>query len=155
VPSARISDRIGRKPVIYAACGIGAAGMGIAAIAPSIQVFVLGAVLMGAASGTFLAVDWALMTDIIPKAASGRYMGISNIAVASGGPVATIIGGLLIDIVGGPAETGDGPRAAFAAGIGLFVLAGVFLRRVDPRPRDVRLAEEIAHAEAAPAATTA
>ena len=155
VPSARISDRIGRKPVIYGACGIGAIGMAIAAIAPSIQVFVLGAVLMGAASGTFLAVDWALMTDIIPKAASGRYMGISNIAVASGGPVATIIGGLLIDIVGGPAETGDGPRAAFAAGIGLFALAGVFLRRVDPRPRDVRLADEIARAEPAPAATTA
>ena len=26
-------------------------------------------------AGTFLAVDWALMTDIIPKASSGRYMG--------------------------------------------------------------------------------
>ncbi|HYN69344.1 MAG TPA: MFS transporter [Candidatus Eisenbacteria bacterium] len=155
VPSARISDRIGRKPVIYVACAIGAVGMAIAAIAPSIQVFVLGAILMGVASGTFLAVDWALMTDIIPKAASGRYMGISNIAVASGGPVATIIGGLLIDAVGGPAETGDGPRAAFAAGIVLFILAGVFLRRVDPRPRDVRLADERAMAELAGATGSA
>ena len=27
-----------------------------------------------------LAVDWALMTDIIPKAATGRYMGLSNVA---------------------------------------------------------------------------
>ena len=34
-------------------------------------------------TGTFLAVDWALMTDIIPRASSGRYMGLSNVATAS------------------------------------------------------------------------
>ena len=38
VPSARVSDRIGRKPVIYASCLVGAAGLAIAAIAPSIPV---------------------------------------------------------------------------------------------------------------------
>ena len=31
VPSARVSDRIGRKPVIYASCVVGAAGLLIAA----------------------------------------------------------------------------------------------------------------------------
>jgi hypothetical protein len=30
---------------------------------------------IGVSSGSFLAVDWALMTDIIPKATTGRYMG--------------------------------------------------------------------------------
>ena len=34
VPSARISDRIGRKPVIYASCAIGFAGITLAALAP-------------------------------------------------------------------------------------------------------------------------
>ena len=29
---------------------------------------------LGVCLGVFLAVDWALMTDIIPKAESGRYM---------------------------------------------------------------------------------
>lgn len=135
IPSARLSDRIGRKPVIYAACAIGAVGMAIAAIAPSIEVFVLGVVLIGVASGTFLAVDWALMTDIIPKAASGRYMGISNIAVAAGGPFASVIGGSLLYVFGGDVRSGDGPRLAFAAAISLFVLAAVFLRGVDARPR--------------------
>jgi MFS family permease len=96
IPSARLSDRVGRKPVIYAACAIGALGMGVTAIAPSIEVFVAGVIAIGVASGTFLAVDWALMTDIIPKAASGRYMGISNIAVVAGGPFASVIGGTLL-----------------------------------------------------------
>jgi MFS family permease len=147
IPSARLSDRVGRKPVIYAACVFGAAGMAVTAISPSIEVFVLGVVMIGVASGTFLAVDWALMTDIIPKAASGRYMGISNIAVVVGGPFAAVIGGVLIYFFGGAVRSGDGPRAAFAAAIGLFLLAAFFLRRVDARPRQERLdAEEAVRA---------
>ncbi len=120
IPSARISDRIGRKPVLYAACAIGALGMGIAAIAPTVQVFLLAAVAIGIASGTFLAVDWALMTDIIPKAASGRFMGISNIAVAAGGPLASIIGGAALFVFTTGLVIGPlGPRVAFALAIGL------------------------------------
>ncbi len=45
----------------------------------------VGALLYGISAGIFLAVDWALMTDIIPKASSGRYMGLSNVATASAG----------------------------------------------------------------------
>jgi MFS family permease len=145
IPSARISDRIGRKPVLYAACAIGAAGMLIAAGAPSVQVFVLGAVLIGIASGTFLAVDWALMTDIIPNADSGRYMGISNIAVAAGGPLASVIGGAaLFLLTTGAIVAPLGPRAAFAAAVGLFLLAALFLRRVDVTPRGERLPDDLA-----------
>ncbi|HEY5629350.1 MAG TPA: MFS transporter, partial [Candidatus Limnocylindrales bacterium] len=83
IPSARISDRVGRKPVIYVACLVGGFGLLVMAVSPNFWVFLVGAAILGSASGTFLAVDWALMTDIIPKAASGRYMGISNIAVAA------------------------------------------------------------------------
>jgi len=146
IPSAKLSDRVGRKPVIYAACAIGALGMAVTAIAPSIQVFVLGVVAIGVASGTFLAVDWALMTDIIPKAASGRYMGISNIAVVAGGPFASVIGGTLLFVFGGDVRSGDGPRAAFAAAIALFLLAAFYLRRVDARPRELRDQELVATA---------
>jgi MFS family permease len=143
IPSARLSDRVGRKPVIYAACAIGAVGMAVSAIAPSIEVFVVGVVAIGVASGTFLAVDWALMTDIIPKASSGRYMGISNIAVVAGGPFASVIGGTLLYFFGGEVRSGDGPRAAFAAAIGLFLLAAFYLRRVDATPRGGHPSDEV------------
>ena len=36
IPSARLSDRIGRKPVIYASCAIGFVGVTLAALAPAI-----------------------------------------------------------------------------------------------------------------------
>ncbi|HEX5240440.1 MAG TPA: MFS transporter [Candidatus Limnocylindrales bacterium] len=135
IPAARISDRVGRKPVIYVASGIGAAGLAVMALSPSFWVFLVGAAIVACASGTFLAVDWALMTDIIPKAASGRYMGISNIAVAAAGALAAAVVGPVMDAVGGPQQSADGPRAAYLAAVVFFILAAWFLRRVDPRPR--------------------
>ena len=138
IPSGIISNRVGRKPMIYLAAAVGSVGLAIAALAPSPPILLVGATLIGIGSGTFLAVDWALMTDIIPKASSGRFMGISNLAVGLAGPVAALVAGPIIDIVGGKAETADGPRAAFLAGIAFFISAAVFLRPVDPRPRELR-----------------
>jgi MFS family permease len=138
IPSGILSNRVGRKPLIYLASAIGGLGLAIISFAPSVEVVVLGATLIGIGSGTFLAVDWALMTDIIPKASSGRFMGISNLAVGLAGPVAGLFAGPIIDLVGGVAETGAGPRAAFLAGVALYVMAAVFLIPVDPRPRELR-----------------
>jgi MFS family permease len=125
--------------VIYVACLVGGVALVVLGLAPTIEVFVLGAVLMGIATGTFLAVDWALMTDIIPKAASGRYMGISNIAVASAGPLASVIGGTMLFLIGGELRKPEGPRAAYLLAVVVFVGAAFFLRRVDARPREERL----------------
>ena len=96
VPGGWISSRIGRKPVLFVAIALGVLGAVILAIGPDYWMVVAAAVPIGICSGVFLGVDWALMTDIIPKAESGRYMGISNIAVASAGPIASTIGGLLV-----------------------------------------------------------
>jgi MFS family permease len=136
VPAARISDRVGRKPVIWASCAIGATGLALVAGAPILAVGFLGALLYGVSAGTFLAVDWALMTDIIPKASSGRYMGLSNVATASAGVLAIAVGGTLMDIVGGPSLDGSGPRAALWMAVGLMGLGAVLLRPVDERRRE-------------------
>ena len=134
VPASRLSDRIGRKPVIYAACGIGAAGAGIAALAPTVPVAIMGGTLFGAANGIFLAVDWALMTDIIPRASAGRYMGMSNVATGSAPLFAAAIGGLVLDAVSTSSGDAAGARAAFLVGVVLFLIAAVLLRPViEPR----------------------
>lgn len=99
LPGSQISNRIGRKPVLYAAIAFGVAGGLIIAIAPEYWMVVAAAVPIGICSGVFLGVDWALMTDIIPKAQSGRYMGISNIAVAGAGPIGTTVGGILVFVL--------------------------------------------------------
>lgn len=130
VPASRLSDRYGRKPVIYACTALGAVGVGMIAAAPSVLVATLGAALFGASQGTFLAVDWALMTDIIPRAASGRYMGLSNVVTASSTTIAVIIGGPLIDAVNKAAGVGAGPRLELAFGVGYFIIGGLLLRPV-------------------------
>ena len=141
VPSARISDRIGRKPVIYTSCVVGGIGLLIAALAPSlpaseaklgvvpIEVYI-GAFLFGASAGTFLAVDWALITDIIPRASSGRYMGLSNVATSSSTVFAVMTGGLILDFVNNTFGLGTGPRAAYLLGAAYYVVGMICLRPV-------------------------
>jgi len=144
LPAGRMSDRIGRKPVIYVACAVAGAGMLIVAVAPIIPVVIVGAALFGAGSGMFLAVDWALMTDIIPKASSGRYMGISNVATATAGIFSLLTGGKLMDIVNGLATYGDGPRAAFLLAVVYFALGALLLRPVVEPLRARRVPEPTA-----------
>ena len=136
IPSARISDRIGRKPVIYASIALGTLSLVMAALAPSIPVAVVAAAIFGGSQGTFLAVDWALMTDIIPKAASGRYMGLSNVATQSSTTIAVIIGGLLFDAIIRAALGPDtAARVILFVGVGYFVVGALALRAVvEPPP---------------------
>jgi MFS family permease len=140
IPSARLSDRIGRKPVIYMSCAIGFAGVGLAAIAPIVPLAIVGATLFGASAGMFLAVDWALMTDIIPRASSGRYMGLSNVATSSATVFAVATGGLVLDLFNVQFGEGWGPRAAFVLGAIYYVLAAFLLRPVVEPDRRSRMA---------------
>ncbi len=136
VPAGRLSDRVGRKAVIYASCLLGAIGLAITAAAPSIPVALVGVGFFGVSGGVFLAVDWALMTDIIPKASAGRFMGMSNVATASAGVFAVAIGGPLMDAVNRASGYGTGPRAAVALAVSYYVLGALLLRPVDERRRE-------------------
>ncbi|HEY4634637.1 MAG TPA: MFS transporter [Candidatus Limnocylindrales bacterium] len=150
LPAARLSERFGRKPMIYASCAIGAVGMTICAFAPTIAVTIGGAVLVGVGAGSFLAVDWALMTDIIPKASSGRYMGISNVATATNGVVSQFIGGIVIDLFVRMGNPSAGPRAAFLLAPIWFAIGALLLRPVDARRREGDAPVEPPTAEVSP-----
>jgi MFS family permease len=152
IPAARLSDRLGRKRIIYAAIAIGMVGVAVIASAPSFALMLVGLALAGISVGAFVAVDWALITDIIPKATSGRYMGISNAATAMAGPLGLGIGGLTIaalTFIGLPPELRDvatagpesslytfAPRAAVALSLVFFAISALTLRRVDETRRE-------------------
>jgi MFS family permease len=138
LPASRLSDRVGRKPLIFAACAGGAAGAAIIALTPSIPIAFIGAALFGAANGTFLAVDWALMTDIIPRASAGRYMGMSNVATGSAGPLSIAIGGVVLDLVTSAGAEPLSPRVVFILSVGFFATAALTLRPVIEPRRDRR-----------------
>jgi MFS family permease len=136
LPASRLSDRYGRKPIIFAACGIAAAGAAIIAVTSSIPVALVGAAAFGAASGSFLAVDWALMTDIIPRASAGRYMGMSNVATGSASPLSVAIGGVVLDFVTRAGHEDLSARIVFILAVAFYAVAAITLRRVVEPHRD-------------------
>jgi MFS family permease len=141
IPASRLSDRVGRKPIIYASCAIGAFGVLLAALAPNVPLAIVGGAFYGASAGMFLSVDWALMTDIIPMASAGRYMGLSNVATGASSPVAVFIAGFVIDGVNSAAGLGTGPRVAFIVGVAFYIVAAILLRPVDPTRHDLKAAK--------------
>jgi MFS family permease len=156
------SDRYGRRQIIWLGCAIGAAGMAVLALAPQLPeiaisgvrfpIFGLAAVPVGIGAGMFIAVDWALLVDIIPKATAGRFMGLSNVVTATSGALAGTIAGVVI--AGTTTITRDsalGPRVAFLLTLVYYAVGALLLRRVDTRPYAVQVAarEAAGRAEAA------
>ena len=133
LPAARLSDRVGRRRVIWIACGLGGTGLLVCAGATAIPVAFAGAAVFGVAGGSFLAVDWALLSELVPRDAAARFMGISNVATTSAGMVAIAVGGTVMDLVGGPARAASGPRAALLFGVACYLIGALLLRRV-PEP---------------------
>jgi MFS family permease len=132
VPAAKVSDWVGRKPVIWVACAVGAIGTGVFAFAPEIEIAVVAGLLVGAGSGMFLAVDWALLSELVPKASSGRYMGMSQLATALQGVTALVFGGLVLDIVangllGLEPDFEGSARWAIGFGVLLYIVGALLL----------------------------
>ena len=116
-PASRLSDRTGRKPLIFAAGLCGAAGSLVLVfshyqwlpdsivgpLAGALKVPELAAqatltgLVIGIGLGIFFSVDWAFIQDIIPAHEGGLYMGFSNIATAGAGILAVALGGPVLD----------------------------------------------------------
>jgi MFS family permease len=125
-----LAERYGKKRLIAAACLIGAIGSTLLIWAPSLP-WILGfGLIVGIALGIFLSVDWAFMTDLIPKAEAGRYMGVSNIATASAGLIARPILGPIIDAFNNNRTSTVGYRVMFAMVTAFFLIAWITLRPV-------------------------
>jgi MFS family permease len=99
-----ISDRVGNRKVIVT---IGGSVMGVAAV---LLVFVetwpaamIAAVLFGSGFGAYLAVDQALITQVLPAAADrAKDLGIINIAIVAPGAVGAALAGGLVTLGGYP-----------------------------------------------------
>jgi MFS family permease len=114
VMSGVLSDRIGRRKPFVLISGVlqGVAAV-IIAVVPSLSTTLIAAALLGAGFGSFLAVDQALATQVLPDADHyGKDLGIMNIAMAVPQALGPLLGAWIVQ--------------ATAGFTGLFVASAIF-----------------------------
>ncbi|WP_312919016.1 MDR family MFS transporter [Kocuria sp.] len=129
----RISDLLGRKPVLIAAIVLFIAGSALGAAAGTMSWLITARVVQGLGGGGLMILAQTSIADVVPARERGKYMGVMGAVFA----VSSVAGPLL----GGWITEGPGWRWAFSFNIPLGILAiiavAVFLK-LPRRPREER-----------------
>lgn len=99
----RWTDKVGRrKPFVIASSAIIALAALILAFAPTWTGALIGAAVLGIGYGAYLAVDFALLTQVLPHAESrGKDLGVINVANSLPQVIAPLIALPLVTVFGG------------------------------------------------------
>ncbi|MBC7264971.1 MAG: MFS transporter [Chloroflexi bacterium] len=135
LPSGWLSDKFGRKPLVALAGVVAAVGTFGLFFAHNMALVTVCGVIIGLSAGIFMTVNWALGTDLVPSAESGRYLGVSNLAGAGAGIVGAGIGGPMADFFNAY-QKGLGYLVIFGIYGALFLLSAVILLRVRPGQKE-------------------
>jgi Na+/melibiose symporter-like transporter len=92
-PAGRLSDRIGRRPLVFYAGLLGALGVALIFLfQDNYTAILLCSGLVGISFGAFMSTNWALATDLVAKGEEAHYLGLTNLATAGGAALARLIG---------------------------------------------------------------
>ena len=138
VLSGWISDRLGRrKAPVFAAALVFAAGCAIIAFAGSFTVFLIGVAVAGAGHGVYIAVDLALVSEVLPNPNdAAKDLGVFNIASVAPQSLAPALAPLFLAVplfaggAGGASGEGGNYTALFFAAAIFAVLAAFAIRLV-------------------------
>lgn len=126
-----ISDRIGRKRVVYIANGVIAAACFAFLLSPSIAYVYAVASIFGLGFGAYYSVDWALGCDVLPnKDNAGKDMAVWHISMVLPQSIALPAAGALLGVFGRHVTTGPGgpvTHYTHTGYIAIFCLAALFL----------------------------
>ena len=93
-----LSDRFGRKRMVYIAGGLMAVVGLIFIITHTLSIVLAAGAIFGIGYGAYTSVDWALVADVLPSHKDfARDMGVWNISLSLPQVIAPVIGGPLID----------------------------------------------------------
>lgn len=132
VVSGSWSDRVGRRKPFVVGSGmlVAVAALALAAV-QTWPVALLGAVLLGLGYGVYLAVDLALITEVLPAADDvARDLGVINIANSLPQVLAPAIAGPVIAWFAVHATRADGYRAVYGLAAVLAVVSSVLVTRI-------------------------
>jgi MFS family permease len=131
----RLSDRYGRKLMVYISGGLQALTVAVFIFAGSFELAVLMGVVFGLGYGAYQAVDWALASDVLPNEDDyAKDMGVWHIAFTLPQVVATPMAGVLLDnfqrIGKASGRPNLGYTVIFALAFVYFLLGTVLVRQV-------------------------
>lgn len=127
----RLSDQLGRKPVLLASVFVFTAGSLLGAVAWDMPVLIISRVIQGIGGGGLMVLSQAAIADVVPVRDRGKYMGYLAGAFAFSSVVGPLLGGWFTE--------GPGWRWAFWINVPLGILAFVvtaLLLHTPPRPQE-------------------
>jgi len=123
----RLSDRVGRRPVMLGSIGVAVAAMVLLAAADALWMVFAARIVSGMGKANVSTAN-AYVADRVPPEQRAKYMGIMGAAIGSGFVVGPALGGLL--------STPDWPQLPFVVAAGLsavnFLMAFVWLPESRP-----------------------
>lgn len=146
----KVSDVLGRKPLLVVAILLFMIGSVIGALAGDMTVLIAGRTVQGLGGGGLMILSQAAIADVIPARERGKYMGAMGAVFA----VSSVAGPLL----GGWFTEGPGWRWVFWINLPLgllAVLAAVFLLHLPKKPRAERVRHDYLGMTLMAVATTA
>ena len=113
LPFGRLADRLSRRRLMVAGAGLSAAGSLLLVPSAGRAGVAAGGLVMAIGTAGFITANWAAMTDLVPAADAGGFMGVAGLG--------TGLAAALAGLVGWPIEwAGFGPVLVIAA----IVMAG-------------------------------
>lgn len=122
-----ISDRSGRRKMLVTVSGLLMATAALLLMFSETWPAALGAALLyGMGYGAYIAVDQALITQVLPKARDrAKDLGIINIAIVCPGAIGALIAAPLVSLAGYPTLFAATAVVAIAASIGVWRIKSV------------------------------
>ena len=123
----KISDRVGRKKVVYIAnCAVALTCFGFL-LSHSLAMAAIVAGFFGLAYGAYYSVDWALACDVLPnKEDAAKDMAVWHISMVLPQTIILPISGLLLGSFGRTVTNGI-THYSYAGYVAIFTLAAIFL----------------------------
>jgi len=129
----RLSDRIGRRPVVVSSGLLGALGILLLLFSHDYGYMMFCGALLGISSGAFMSSNWALAIDLVPKGEEARYLGLANLATAGGAALTLFMMGPMIDFFNNTYGHNLGYQVMFLVCFVYFVVGSLLLMKIKRR----------------------